>query len=157
MVTLLLLLLPMTYSMKVYEFLNGAEEDLSTVSFEVSVPSSEKITLCSSHRQLQSNEQTRIFMAIFEDPEHTVPWLTVGYWEEEPVEMWLEFKKGTWIFMGFSPKITLMSWIHTCLEINFADKQFHVSTNGRPEVVSDTVEGIDLEPLKTYYVRQEPS
>ena len=151
MFILLTLYLSLTRSIKVFEFLNGEEEDLSTVSLEVSGSSSNTLTICSSHRQLQSNEQTRIFMAIFEDAEHQEPWLTVGYWEEDPVEMWLEYKKGTWVFMGFSPRVTLMSWIHTCLEINFEEKSFHVSTNGFPEVMSDPVEG--LKPLSTYYIR----
>ena len=130
-----------TNSITVYEFMDNDDvRGPSTIEVEVPVPKDkENMTICSSHKQFQSNSQTVRVYTIFGDREHRKPLLGVGFWDQN---LWPEVKLDEWIELGKIPQQTdFINWVHVCIRVNFFDQQIMASINGN-EDKPKTVQGI---------------
>ena len=126
-------------SITVYEFLDNDDVNgPSTVEAEVPVPMDiENLTICSSHKQLQSNSQTVRIYTIFEDKEHKNPILGVGFWDQN---LFAEIKLDEWIELGtIQTQTDFINWVHICVEVNFSQKLIRASINGNVGRMKSTV------------------
>ena len=116
-------------SIRVYEFKSGgAGSDVSSVIVKVSVPNVESFTICSSHKQFQTNDNTNTIYNIYEDKERSKPWIAIGFWD---TALWAEVYEGIWYNMGkLKSVMDIVDWIHICLEIDFENKTLQSSING---------------------------
>ena len=96
-ILIFLLIFPLeNNSIKVFEFIeNNDKTGPSTVEIEVPLPTiSDNLTICSSHKQLQSNFQTLRIYTIYEDEGHNSPWFAIGFWGNE---LWATLNTNDWI------------------------------------------------------------
>lgn len=119
------------------------EEDPSTLEIEIPLPETDILTICSSHQQYQSNEFSTRMLAIFEDSEKKVPWLTIGFWD---TVLWAEVKVGEWYYIGEVNKhLDFINWIHICLKIDTSDNIIHTIINDG-KITNKTTKGIERIP-----------
>lgn len=116
-------------SIKVFEFIENDEKSPSTIEMEVSLPEiTDNITICSSHKQLQSNHQSLRVYTIYEDAAHNHPWLGIGFWGRE---LWAELNMNDWIKLNtIDAKVDFINWVHICININFSKSRISSALNG---------------------------
>ena len=145
-------LLPFGESIKVYEFFekNPGLSDISYITMNVSVSIKDKIAICSSHKQMQSNLNTTTLYTIYEDKEFQKPWFLLGFWGES---LWAQENLGIWHLLGTLHKKTdFISWINMCIEIDFKERKFSVSLNGNNASSAET-RLKSLKKIGTFYIR----
>ena len=115
-------------SIKVFEFSEGdGPEEVSTLVMEVKVPEVDKMSLCFSHRQEQSNDHTKIMFSIFEDKNYTKQYLMIGFTDKNNA-LWLQIRQF-WYFLGLVD-FDIPSWLNICIELRFLERKFLASVNG---------------------------
>ena len=136
-------------TIKVYKFMAlNEEEDPSTLEIEVFLPETDSLTICSSHQQYQTNEFSKRMIAIFEDSEQKVPWLTIGFWD---TVLWAEVKVGEWYYLGeVNGYLNFINWIHICLEINTSDNLILAAINDG-KITKKTTKAIRKIPKNLYF------
>ena len=141
---LILLLHGFKCTINVYEFMAlNEEEDPSTLEMEIPLPETDILTICSSHQQYQSNEFSTRMLAIFEDSEKKVPWLTIGFWD---TVLWAEVKVGEWHYIGgVNDHLDFINWIHICLKIDTSDNMIHTIINDG-KITNKTTKAIERIP-----------
>ena len=146
-------LLAPTEAIKVYEFHEGNStiSDISYVTMNLNVSSvAKKVTICSTHKQMQSNLNTTTLYTIYEDKKFTKPWFLLGFWGES---LWAQENLGIWHLLGTLHKKTdFISWINMCIEIDFKERKFSVSLNGHNASSAET-RLKSLKKIGTFYIR----
>ena len=102
----------------------------------------EHFILCSSHFQSDFNtKNTYTIYVLYQDENMTIPWLNIGFWQNE--QLWLNvMQKDGWFVLGNLESQNLFEWIHICLEIDMVNETVSASINGKKYGVTNT-EGIN--------------
>ena len=127
-ILLLLVWINKGLQIKVFEFLNNQNNEISQLSMKESIGMDQAIIICSSHKQTQANKYQASIFTLYEDLEMTTPWITLGFWER--ADLWINVKTFTYYLGGTVPLTKFRNWIHLCLKIDITKKTLSVSIDG---------------------------
>ena len=144
----LLVLISGGLHIKVFEFINNQDNEISQLSMQDSIEMDQVTVICSSHKQMQANKYSSSIYTLYEDRQMKHPWIFLGFWIK--ADLWINVKTFTWFLAGEVSFTKFRNWIHLCLKIDIRKKTLSVSIDGEmtTEIGNITV----LSPIESVYL-----
>ena len=141
---------------KVFTFLNDSpdNEELSSVTLTNAPenPLPDNFLICSSHTQQQKDTlNTRTIYVLYEDPNFTKPWFSIGFWYTFNLHLYANTRYLDWYDLGHVTLETFLNWIHICVELDTVNATLRASINGGNVTAVSYVKG--LTPVPKLYLR----
>ena len=141
---------------KVFTFNDDSadNEDLSSVTLANAPedPLPDHFLICSSHTQQQKDTpNTRTIYVLYEDPNFTKPWLSIGFWYTYEFNLYANTRYLDWYALGQVTLETFHNWIHICIEVDTVNATLRASINGGNVTTVSNVNG--LTPVPKLHLR----